>query len=98
MQLLEEASNVGIPNVKTTPTIHCKAFEDNSGALEIAKLPKLRPRTKHMNVQLHHFRQHVSEKRLSLVATSTENQLADAMTKPLGIELFRKHRKSIMGW
>ncbi len=35
-----------------------KVFEDNSGALELARLHKLR-RTKHINVCYHHFREHV---------------------------------------
>jgi hypothetical protein len=39
--------------------VHCKVFEDNEGAIEIAKVPKMRPRTKHLNIKYHHFREEV---------------------------------------
>ncbi|KAL7477853.1 hypothetical protein ACHAW6_003644 [Cyclotella cf. meneghiniana] len=38
---------------------NCKAFEDYSRALEMARLPKLQPHTKHVNVCYHHFWEHV---------------------------------------
>ena len=41
--------------------VHCKAFEDNSGTLETAKVHKCRPRMKHLNVRLHHFGSHVDD-------------------------------------
>ncbi len=34
----------------TEPHVYCKVFEDNSGALELAKLPKMQPCTKHINM------------------------------------------------
>jgi hypothetical protein len=39
MELLEEMSEL----ICTKPIVYCKVFEDNSGALELARLPKLRP-------------------------------------------------------
>ena len=36
--------------------VKCEVFEDNVGAIELAKLPKLQPRTKHIAVHYHHFR------------------------------------------
>ena len=46
MQLLDNARELGIEDLQNTPTIHCKSFEDNLGAHKIARLPKMRPRTK----------------------------------------------------
>ena len=40
-------------------TAHIKVYEDNAGAIEIAKEKKYRPRTKHLNCRLHHFRHRV---------------------------------------
>ena len=34
-----------------------KVFEESSGALELARLPKLRSCTKHINMCYHHFRE-----------------------------------------
>lgn len=50
INLLQEIQDNHISTVSKTPTAFCKAFEDNSGALELAKSRKLRPRTKHINL------------------------------------------------
>ena len=57
MNLIDEMKKFGInlPQVPK-PNTTCRVFEDNVGALELANTPKLlRPRTKHLAVQLHHF-------------------------------------------
>ena len=45
-----------------TPITHSTVFEDNNGALELAIEPKYRPRTKHITIKYHHFREHVKNK------------------------------------
>ena len=50
MFLLNEMKERGFQVICTAPHVYCKVFEDNSGALELACLLKLRPRTKHINV------------------------------------------------
>jgi hypothetical protein len=59
MNLLQEMREQNFKVVCIEPYVYCKVFEDNAGALELARLPKLRPRTKHINVCYHHFREHV---------------------------------------
>jgi hypothetical protein len=49
MNLLNEMKSFGIPISKTTPTVFCKLFEDNAGAIHLAKVPKMRPRTRHID-------------------------------------------------
>ena len=73
-------------------------FEDNSGALELVRLPKMQPRTKHINVKFHHFREYVTNSIISIHAVTTQQQLADIFTKPLGVELLTRFRKAILGW
>jgi hypothetical protein len=41
MQLLEEILSFGIKIPVTTPVVCCKVFEDNEGAIELAKAPTL---------------------------------------------------------
>ena len=98
INLLQEMHDKHISTVRKTPSVFCKAFEDNSGALELAKSPKLRPRTKHINLPYHHFREHVCKRIIHLFPISAEFQLADIFTKPLPRDLFERFRKSIMGW
>ena len=41
------------------PQVHCKAFEDNSGCVEMATVHKIRLQTKHINITYHNFREAV---------------------------------------
>ena len=41
LHLLQEVLHPKIDTYFKSATIHCKALEDNSGALEIAKIPKI---------------------------------------------------------
>jgi hypothetical protein len=85
-------------NTSSIPTIHCTLFEDNSGALTLAKAPAMRPRTKHINVKYHHFRSYVVAGAIDIRTIKSEDQPADILTKPLADRLFSVHRTSIMGW
>ena len=98
MQVAEEAKEMKIPiSCNAITTVKCKAFEDNIGALELSKCPKMRPRTKHLNIKYHHFREHVGHT-ISVEHVDTEMQRADIFTKPLSSALFLKHRYSILGY
>ncbi len=59
MRLLQEMREQDFKVLCAWPYMCCKVFEDNSGALKLARLPKLCPRTKHINVCYHHFCKHV---------------------------------------
>jgi hypothetical protein len=98
MELLKELQGAGFGITAATPQVHCRVYEDNSGALEIAREYKFRPRTKHINVKLHHFRDYVDRKEISFNPISTRDQTADILTKPLEPTLFIKHRMAFMGW
>ena len=88
-----------IPGFKTPkPLVRCTAFEDNSGAIELAKAPKLRPRTKHINIKYQHFRDAVDKGDIKIEKIDTKDQLADIGTKPLSAKPFKKLRKRLMGW
>ena len=98
MSLLKEfrAQGINISNAK--PKIHCKVFEDNSGALEMATVHKYQPRTKHMNVKYHHFRDYVERGEISIHKIDTKDQLADYLTKPVSQEILKHLRPKVMGW
>jgi hypothetical protein len=52
--LLEEAKHLGLQVLNAKPKIHGKVFE--AGAIEIANVPKMRSKTKHLDIKYHHFR------------------------------------------
>jgi hypothetical protein len=98
MRMLEEAREFGVPMDYGAPVVRCKAFEDNSGAVALANVPKMRPRTKHINCRYHHFRSYVSRGIIDVAYVSTHDQIADVLTKSLSEDAFCKFRKLIMGW
>jgi Reverse transcriptase (RNA-dependent DNA polymerase) len=97
-RLIEELRVAGFDLPSRPGKVLCKAFEDNSGAFEMARSPKLRPRTKHLNIKYHHFREEVEKGTIQIYQVDTGDQIADIFTKPLGNELFKRFRFRIMGW
>jgi hypothetical protein len=89
MFLVQEICEKGFQVICTKPYIYCNVFEDNSGALELARLPKLCPRTKHINVCYHHFCKHVRKGLIKIVLVGTKNQIADALTKAFSQNVFQ---------
>jgi hypothetical protein len=60
MDLINEFKDYGFKVYsEVLPRVHCKSFEDNSGVLELTRLPKLRPCMEHINIKYHHFHEHV---------------------------------------
>jgi hypothetical protein len=98
LSLAKEAANIGVIPKTQAPILRCKIFEDNNGAVEMANVPKMRPRTKHLNIKYHFFRQFVQQGILSVRHIAGEEQLADVLTKALEFTTFARHRREIMGW
>ena len=97
MELIHEMRERKFDIINTQPYVYCKVFKDNSGALELARLPRLHPRTKHINVCYHHFREHVRKGLIEIFPIDTQNQLADTLTKALVQNDFMRHRKHMCG-
>ena len=76
----------------------CKVFEDNSGAIELAKVDKVRPRTKHINVRYHHFRHLVDSGQLNIEYIPSEENPADILTHPVSLERLEKHVSTLLKW
>ncbi len=82
---------------KTTPTIFCKLFENKAGVIYLAKVPKMRPRTRHINQKYHHFREWVKSVLIDVLPINNHEQPVDLLTKPLDLSSFVKLRSAIMG-
>jgi hypothetical protein len=98
MRLFDEVSETIDSRVISAPKVRCTVFEDNSGALELAKVPKMRPRTKHINIKYHHFREHVRLGLVTVESVKTDAQVADIFTKPLPLVPFKRHRLKLQLW
>ena len=95
----DELRSHGVKLIAAQPKIQCKVFEDNAGAIELARLPRLRPRTKHLAIQYHHFRSWTvkglngEEPGIKIQYISREKQEADIFTKPLPRPQFQTLRR-----
>jgi hypothetical protein len=69
----------------TVSTIHSTVWEDNDGALTLAKLPNNRvtPKSKHYAVKLHWFRSQLKPGVTDIKRVAADEQLADIFTKGL---------------
>nr|GEU60883.1 copia protein [Tanacetum cinerariifolium] len=63
-------------------------FCDNKGAIDLSKNPVLHSRTKHIEIQHHFLRNNVQKGNISIVTVSSEDNIADILTKPLKREPF----------
>ena len=83
LELTKEMHSYDIKLHSTRPKIHCKIFEDNSCALEMACTPKVQPCTKHINNAYHHFCEYTqppsngAKPIIEIVPISTAEQLGD---------------------
>jgi hypothetical protein len=97
MFLIQEIKAKGFQVICTKPYVYCKVFKDNSGALELARLLKLHPGTKHINVCCHHFREHVQNGLIKIFPIGTKDQTADVLTKALPQNNFQCHPHHMCG-
>ena len=75
----------------------CIVFEENNSALEIAKTPKMRPRTKYIAIKYHHFRTYIQNGNIKIEKVDTTEQEVDFLTKSLVIQLFCYLRRKVIG-
>jgi hypothetical protein len=73
------------------PTVFC----DNVGATYLCANPVFHSRMKHIAIDFHFVRDHVSKGLLRVSHVSTTDQLADALTKPLSRQRFTLLRSKI---
>jgi len=60
-------------------------------------MPRLRPRTKHIALKYHPFREHVRAKTISVTYIDTKDQVADIFTKALPGRQFDILRRILTG-
>ena len=97
MEMLKEFKRNGFKVIGTKADVKCKVFEDNSSALEMMKIDKYCPRTKHLCCRLHHFRSYVDDGQITMHKVDTYDQDADMLTKPVNEEILLKCRKRVWG-
>ena len=70
-------------------------YEDNQGAISMAKNPVFHKRTKHVQIRYHFMREAVEQGTITLEYCRTDEMLADSFTKALAHDQFEKLRAGI---
>ena len=73
-------------------------FEDNSGCIVLANDDQYRPRTKHLAIKWHHFKDQVRNGNLKVSKVDTKINWADIFTKAVDKTTFERLRNLMMGW
>lgn len=97
MNLMKELEGVLKMNA-SKPDFFCQVFEDNRSTISVATSKKFTPRTKHIALKYHHFRQYVNNKSIRIESIDTTQQIADIFTKPLDENAFKYLRGKLLGW
>ena len=71
-------------------------FEDNEGAIQIAKHPIFNSNSKHIDVRHHFLRELVERKEIETMHVASQYQHADFLTKALPEREFEVHRGIVM--
>ena len=70
-------------------------YEDNNGCIAMTENPLHHKRTKHIDISYHYTRDMVENEIVVLKKVSSEEQLADILTKPLGKVAFQRLVKGL---
>jgi hypothetical protein len=86
-------------NVPEGANLQSTVFEDNNGCLQLATIPNMTPRSKHIGVKYFWFHSKVGvDKGVSIIKCDTKDQLADIFTKGLPFDQFSILHHKLMGW
>jgi len=79
-------------------------WEDNNGVIKMieAEYPNMTPRSKHIAIKYHWFREHLGTQddgaTIRMTRVDTTHQLADIFTKGIQGEDFKSKRERLIGW
>ena len=83
-------------NMNTNDSTPIVIYEDNQGAIAMSLNPSHYSKTKHIHIRHHFIREKVEDNNIQVKYISTENMLADMLTKALPYHKFIKFRNSVM--
>ena len=79
-----------LADVGEPPEGPTEIYEDNQGAISMAKNPVGHARTKHIDIRYHFVREGVQDGAIALKYIATDEMIADILTKPLPKHRFQK--------
>jgi hypothetical protein len=75
------------------PTAPTPLVSDNQGGIFLAINPAYDCQLKHIDIRYHFIREYIESKHVNIVYISTNDMIADILTKPLKCVKFKHFRK-----
>jgi len=75
-----------------------RIFEDNASCIILAYSDGTKPRTRHLSLKWHHFKDQIKQGHIIISKVASNMNWADLLTKPLVAPKHNALRKMIMGW
>ena len=72
-------------------------YVDNQGTITLSKNPVQHNRSKHIDIKYHFVKENIRKKKVDLVYVSSENNIADIMTKASSKVKLVKFRNALFG-
>lgn len=72
-------------------------YGDNTACIAIAKEPVMHERQKHFDLKLHFIREALYRKELNLKYIDTQINVADLMTKPSSVQMYKRCLPALRG-
>jgi hypothetical protein len=85
-------------HTKTTHLQTSQIFEDNASCIILAYSDGTKPRTKHLSLKWHHFKDQIRNGAITVTKVASNLNWADIFTKPLCSLKHNSLRRLIMGW
>ena len=82
----------------TTPKVNVTIYEDNTSCIMMSESDKFTPRTKHITLKYHWFKEYAKNGLFNIEHINTKEQLADIFTKPLDEATFKRLRLKVCGF
>ena len=98
INLLEDFHKI-FPEVSLqTPKVNVTVYEDNTSCIVMSQADKFTPRTKHITLKYHWFKEYAKNGLFNIEHVDTKLQLADIFTKPLDEVTFKRLRFLVCGY
>ena len=82
-------------NVDVQPV---QLYGDNQGSLSLTKTPGKHNRTTHIDIRYHFIRDYVARNVISVQHVPSDDNVADALTKPMPRNKSEKFCRPLFGW
>ena len=81
-----------------TPKVNVTVYEDNTSCIMMSESDKFTPKTKHITLKYHWFKEYTKNGLFNIENINTKEQSVDIFTKPSDEATFKRLRLKVCGF